>query len=589
MQSTHSELTHGASGLVLSYLTVAIPMLVGLIRRRAATSKLLSVPLFAIPAVLVAAVTLAMMGPVLRALGVPSDGFLEMTFGCATFIAVGYASGCLLARSSKSAPSYLRGTVVMSREADEAHRPGHPQPKSASATDPNAPLTLAGIRIAYEDETKHFKFIGTTGTGKSTAIREILSAALARGDRAVIADPDGGYLNNFYDPKRGDIILNPFASGAMKWNPLDEITNAQDADQLACSLIPDNGDPDRTWTEHARAFFIAVTQQALRSGVKDDAELYRLLTKAPVQELKILLAGTSAGPLLEDGNERMFGSVRGTASSALRPLSYTTQQGAPSFSVRGWVKKGAATHVGGAGGVLFIPYRAGEIASLRSLISAWMRIAIFEAMDRGEGDQRLWFVVDELDALGAIDGLKDALARLRKFGGRTIIGLQSIAQVSGTYGKAAADTIVENCGNTLILRCSASERGGTSEFASKLIGQREVLHMTRSTSRRTSEWFASSTTTSEHLKIEPAIMASEIERLPDLGGFLKFASIPDWMRVKLKFASYPSVDRPYPAAATPASAAPMPPTVQSSVNVPPASAPIPTKVRAPMRKRTRKK
>jgi len=30
------------------------------------------------------------------------------------------------------------------------------------------------------DETKHFKFIGTTGTGKSTAIREILSAALAR-------------------------------------------------------------------------------------------------------------------------------------------------------------------------------------------------------------------------------------------------------------------------------------------------------------------------------------------------------------------------------------------------------------------------
>ncbi len=39
-----------------------------------------------------------------------------------------------------------------------------------------------------------------------------------------------------------------------------------------------------------------------------------------------------------------------------------------------------------------------------------------QAMDRGEGDQRLWFVVDELDALGEIDGLKDALARLRKFG-----------------------------------------------------------------------------------------------------------------------------------------------------------------------------
>jgi len=36
--------------------------------------------------------------------------------------------------------------------------------------------------VAAEDETKHFKFIGTTGTGKSTAIREMLSAALARGE-----------------------------------------------------------------------------------------------------------------------------------------------------------------------------------------------------------------------------------------------------------------------------------------------------------------------------------------------------------------------------------------------------------------------
>lgn len=35
-------------------------------------------------------------------------------------------------------------------------------------------------------------------------------------------------------------------------------------------------------------------------------------------------------------------------------------------------------------------------------------------------------------------------------------------------------TIVENCGNTLILRCSASENGGTARFASKLIGEREV-------------------------------------------------------------------------------------------------------------------
>ena len=90
-----------------------------------------------------------------------------------------------------------------------------------------------------------------------------------------------------------------------------------------------------------------------------------------------------------------------------------------------------------------MPYKAGQIAALGSIISAWMRLAIFEAMNREEGDQRLWFVVDELDALGQIDGLKDALARVRKFGGRCVLGFQSIAQVS-SYVRWRRST--DNCG-----------------------------------------------------------------------------------------------------------------------------------------------
>jgi type IV secretory pathway TraG/TraD family ATPase VirD4 len=182
--------------------------------------------------------------------------------------------------------------------------------------------------------------------------------------------------------------------------------------------------------------------------------------------------------------------------------------------------------------VLFLPYQADQIAVLRAVISTWMRIAIFETMSLPEGDARLWFIIDELDALGPIDGLKDALARLRKFGGRCVIGFQSIAQVSGTYGRAEAETIVENCGNTFILRCSASEQGGTAQFASKLIGEREVIHEQISRSRRPSEWM-STQTTSEHRVLEAAVLASEIEQLADLQGYLKFASMPQWRRVGL--------------------------------------------------------
>jgi type IV secretory pathway TraG/TraD family ATPase VirD4 len=379
--------------------------------------------------------------------------------------------------------------------------------------------------VAALDETKHFKLIGTTGTGKSTAIRELLAGALGRGDRAIIADPDGGYLARFKDTSRGDVVLNPFDSESLRWDLFGEINNAYDIDQLARSLLPDQGGPDRSWISYARTFFGSVTRQAHEAGVTDLRELYRLLVVADAKELRGLLAGTPAQPFLEEHNGRMFDSIRSVTSSAVGSLDYIAQQTTGPLSIRRWVREGE-------GGVLFIPYQAGQIAALRSTISAWMRLAIFEAMSQPEGDQRLWFVVDELDALGQIDGLKDALARLRKFGGRCVLGFQSIAQVSSTYGTGDAQTIVENCGNTLILRCSGSDHGGTANFASRLIGQREVLRTNRSRSRRPGD-FLSSTTLSEHIGIEPAVMDSQIEQLPDLSGYLKFASVPDWQRVTL--------------------------------------------------------
>ena len=393
-------------------------------------------------------------------------------------------------------------------------------------------VTLAGIPVAPLDETKHFKLLGTTGTGKSTAIRELLAGALERGDRAIIADPDGGYLARFRDTSRGDVILNPFDPASLKWDLFGEIENRYDIDQLARSLLPDPGGPDRSWIGYARTFFSAVTRQAHEAGVTDLRELYDLLVVTDTRELRGLLTGTAAQPFLEEQNGRMFDSIRSVTSSAVASLDYIAQQTTGPLSIRQWVRERGSDGSAGKGGVLFIPYKAGQIAALRSTISAWMRLAIFESMSQPEGDQRLWFVVDELDALGQIDGLKDALARLRKFGGRCVLGFQSISQVSSTYGKGEAQTIVENCGNTLILRCSGSDHGGTANFASRLIGQREVLRTSRSQSRRPME-FLSSTTLSEHVGIESAVMDSEIEQLPDLSGYLKFASQPNWRRVSL--------------------------------------------------------
>jgi Type IV secretion-system coupling protein DNA-binding domain len=516
----------GWSSLAFAYAAVQVPMVAGLVRARAKFHHFLLSPVVAAPLTAIAAVGMALASPVLSGMGFAPNGLLQ--FGLATSLSavLGYSGGRAVAEDSARNKNitHQRGTIV----AD------HPPPRRSPSHNARTPgITLAGRVVPAQDETKHFKLIGTTGTGKSTAIQEILNSALARGDRAVIADPDGGYLRRFYDPARGDVVLNPFDARSVKWDLFAEIKNPFDVEQLARSLIPDHEGADRSWRGYARTFFSAVTRQAHEAGITDVAELYRLLVAADSEELRTLVRGTPAQPFLDEHNSRMFDSIRSVTSSAVGALDYIAQQKAQGFSVREWVAEERP-------GVLFMPYKAGQIAALRSTISGWMRLAIFETMDgeeqpaaeAGDGAKRLWFVVDELDALGQIDGLKDALARLRKFGGRCILGFQSIAQVSSTYGHGDAHTIVENCGSTLILRCSASEGGGTARFASQLIGEREVLRTTVSRNRRLTEMLGS-ISHSEHLNVEPAVLPSEIEQLPDLTGYLRHASDPEWQRVRL--------------------------------------------------------
>jgi len=435
------------------------------------------------------------------------------------------ACACVKALRRGSSEIHKRGVLL--RDGTARQRRGSRLKKSNAGL-----LSLAGIPIPFGDETKHFKLIGTTGTGKSTAIRELLDSALARGDRAVFADPDGGYLARFFHRYRGDIMLNPFERASVKWDIFSEINNSYDVEQLASGLIPSSSDASTSeWRGYARTFLSAVMRQCRAQKRRDCAELWRLLAVAPSEELQPIVAGTPAQPFLDPENARMFGSIRSVTVSAIAAFEHMQAQRAAPFSVRAWVRARSAP------GVLFIPYKAGQIAALKSMIATWMRLAIFEAMSGDENrDQRLWFVVDELDALGAIDGLKDALARLRKFGGRCVLGFQSIAQVSSTYGAGDAQTIVENCGNTLILRCSSSEHGGTSQFASRLIGEREIVRKQVSRGSDREAAFSArgsrrSKNTSEQHVTEAAVMPSEIEQLPDLSGYLKPASSRTWLKV----------------------------------------------------------
>jgi type IV secretory pathway VirB2 component (pilin) len=93
--------------------------------------------------------------------------------------------------------------------------------------------------------------------------------------------------------------------------------------------------------------------------------------------------------------------------------------------------------------------------------------------------------------------------------------------------------------NRMIFRCSGSENGGTSQFAARLIGEREIVRRQLSHGSDREQGLSvrggrRSLQVSEQHATELAVMPSELEQLPDLCGYLKLAGSPSWRRVSLQ-------------------------------------------------------
>ncbi|MBI3530559.1 MAG: type IV secretion system DNA-binding domain-containing protein, partial [Betaproteobacteria bacterium] len=65
-------------------------------------------------------------------------------------------------------------------------------------------FTLAGVPIFRETETDHILVCGAPGSGKGVAIKELLDQIRARGDRAILYDPSGEYVQVYYRHGKDD-------------------------------------------------------------------------------------------------------------------------------------------------------------------------------------------------------------------------------------------------------------------------------------------------------------------------------------------------------------------------------------------------
>jgi len=299
-------------------------------------------------------------------------------------------------------------------------------------------VCLAGFVLPVKAEVRSILLLGASGTGKSVAIVALMRTILARGDRMIVADPDGATMSRFW--KAGDSILNPLDGRSVRWDLLAEIRTPSDFKHLAQSILPFTGDARiDEWRTHSQEIFAACLQTWSEGQLGSSDDFLLTMARGGEAKMKLLCQGTVAADYFAEGGERMLSSILNTLRPSLNELEALTGSQGKLFSVRQWVREGKGT--------LWIPYGAEQIAALKGPVSCWMRLAIFELLSMpSSSTRRMWFFLDELDALGRIQGLKDALVRMRKKGGCVVAGIQSIAQVRAVYGEAEAQTIVKAAG-----------------------------------------------------------------------------------------------------------------------------------------------
>lgn len=297
------------------------------------------------------------------------------------------------------------------------------------------------------------------------------------------------------------------------------------------SLIPDGEGEGRVWSGHAQSALDAILEYCFVGGL-NNGEIFRLVAVASNEELREIFAGTPAQPLVADGNEKMFASVRGSMTDALSAIRYLDPSAdASSFSIRRHISEERP-------GWIFLSYQQQHRDSQKSQIAACVDIASRAVLSLPPSpDRRVVFALDELPLLGKIQSIVDLATNGRKHGAVIFAGLQTIAQLQESYGIETAQTLLACLGSWLVLRVSDAE---TAEYMSRYLGEEEKTRIVKSggeSSQSMQLGGSKSDNWQEQVVKDRVVLPSELQALPDLRGIFNLAGPVPAAVVNLQIAA----------------------------------------------------
>lgn len=125
-----------------------------------------------------------------------------------------------------------------------------------------AGLTLGGVELSRTREVGHFVVAGLPGSGKTTLIVGIIGQALRRGDRLIIHDPKGDYLDALAAARIPLVVMGPWDSRARPWDIARDIAGPAAAEEFARACFPSEN-------AGANQFFVNAARALLAGVIKD--------------------------------------------------------------------------------------------------------------------------------------------------------------------------------------------------------------------------------------------------------------------------------------------------------------------------------
>ena len=373
--------------------------------------------------------------------------------------------------------------------------------------------SIAGIPYPERTETQHTIVSGTTGSGKTVLISDLVAQIRARGERCVIYDKMGSYTRAFFDPAR-DVLMNPLDARAPRWSPFLEARNPRDFDMMAAALIPQQRDTvDPFWVTAARQLFSNGASVLRGKGVTENRVLVDHLLKTDLTALAEAMEGTVAQSIVDPDNPKTALSVRAMLTANLSALEFLPDTGEP-FSIREWISD--EDRDGDRGGFLFLTSRGDQHASLRGLISTWLEVAVNAMLSLAQDDgRRIWVILDELPTLHQVPSLQPGLAESRQFGGCFVLGVQVASALRDLYGRNGAETISGLCGTRVVL--AAPDRD-TAQWSADSLGRSEVEEVAEGYSYGANT-IRDGVSLTPRRELRALALPSEIMRLPNLEGW----------------------------------------------------------------------